>query len=227
MVDCTLRPVAHGFQKRFWTAVSPRGLLQDDAIPVKAALDLVKAMHSWMFDHFFYTADSDPFHVLDGHALKLYNCAQEAAKRFQEDHQRELGPYVEAKLEFRHSDLLRAAHLAMRKNQFLYAYIEKSADKPARTKTSIYEFAFALHHWRRQIRLHFAFLRWMAREGTKQLAAAAEGASVDGPAGSYAAGEDLTGEDYFKYRILADMPPKFNTSEVRLKFRNMKRTKDS
>lgn len=188
-------------------------------MPVRAA-QFFRSLHEWMFEHFFCTEEANHFHILDGFALGLYNSAKEACKRFQEDHIQDLGPFVEAKLDFRHSDLLRAAHLTMRKNQFIFAYVTNSKDTP------IYEFAFALHHWRRQISLHFAFLQWIKREGHEALKAAADGTSPTASTASCVAGENLDGEDYFKFKLLSEMPPTFSTHDVRMKFRNPTRTKD-
>ena len=227
VVDATLKPVSNGFQKRFWTALTPKGLWHDDTVPVVTALHFLQGSHEWMFEHFFYTAEPDHFHVLDGYALGLYNAVKEGCKRFmEEDHPQDLGPYAEAKLDFRHSDLLRAAHLTMRKNQFILAYIAKSQDRPTRTSPNIYEFAFAIHHWRRQISLHFAYLQWMKRDGAKLLSQAADGTNEAASAAVQVAGESLVGEDYIKYKILSEMPQTFSTMDARMKFRNSKKTKD-
>lgn len=191
VIDTILKPATHGFQKRFWFAVTPKGLQHDDSAPVQSALTLVAKLHTWMFDHFFYHEEDSAQHkhVLDGYALHLYECCKKACEDFKAEHT-DLDQYVEAKIDFRHSDLLRASHIAMRKVQFLHSIALGDSSRPPRTSPSIYEFCFALHNWRRQICLHFCYLQWMQRVGAKLLMELAAGSkSAEAQKAHYVAGE--------------------------------------
>ena len=224
VVESILKPVAHGFQKRFWVAFAPRGLPHDESQPIAAAQELVHGLHKWMFDRAFYEEPAEK-HVLDGYARTLYDAAKKAVEDVKAEH--EMSTFMVAKLDFCHSDLLRSSHLAMRKCQYL-ASLSSSApghEEALRTKPNVYEFAMALHLWRRQVSLHFGYYRWMAGVGPRILADVAAGL-VGGS--ELLHGEGLAGEDYFKNKVLMDMPTEgcFDTNMVRMKFRGAKRTKD-
>ena len=189
-----------------------------------------------MFDSIFYEESPEHFHTLDGYALALYGACKTAREEFQREHAQELDSHMRAKLEFAHSDLLRAAHIAMRKAQF-FEHLQQATSQgsalaegpPARNSPNVYEFAVALHFWNRQLTVHFAYLRWMRETGNTLLhdmvTCKDPSAGVRSPVATLNA-EILTGVDYFKNRILSDMPPEFDTTQVRNKFRNSKKTKD-
>lgn len=236
VIESILRPAAHGFQKRFWHAFAPLGLRQDDTVPVQTAVDLIKKFHIWMFDQIFYEESATRFHTLDGYALALYDACKTAREEFQREHAQELDSHMRAKLEFAHSDLLRAAHIAMRKAQF-FEHLQQAASPnptlvegpPVRSSPNVYEFAVALHFWNRQLTVHFAYLRWMKETGNTLLhdmvSSKDPSGGVHNPVATLNA-ETLTGVDYFKNRILSDMPDEFDTAQVRYRFRNSKKTKD-
>ena len=240
LIEYLMQPVGHGFQKRFWVVFAPLGVERDESIPFETCSWVIVEMHKFMYKH-FYPICADRKHVIDGYAQTLYNAMQTAVEKVKKTRKAQVTKFIEAKMDFLHSDMLRAAHLAMRKCQFLMslntAYMASHPDELKRTSPNAYEFAMALHWTRRQFHVHVAYYTWVAKLGKKALEEAARkdrpdvfALMVDAPSAHTvgASTVKLEGEDLFKFKILTAMSPSvaFDNKALRLKFRNPVETRD-
>ena len=80
-----------------------------------------------------------------------------------EQHRSEISEYSLAKLEFRHSDVLRMAYVIKKLLRAL-VFLSGAVDKDtllADDEISPIALAAALHSWRRQIQIHFAYYKYL------------------------------------------------------------------
>ena len=177
IMEWLLMPRPNGWQKRHTVVFGPKGVKRDDRQPPQDALNMINNAHRWMYDNFFDKQEPSK-HALDKHALVLYTALHDAIEDFKAAWVKDKGTMdkrEEEKLDFYHTDVLRAAHLAMRKCQFLKSlnpeYVQKNPEEFVRTSPNAYEFYMALHWWRRQLHVHLAFYRWVKRTGFKNIVA--------------------------------------------------------
>ena len=189
----------------------------------------VQDLHAWMFSH----CGEDRILTLDGYVLTMYLAAKSAIADFIADDGHTMGACFNTKLNFFHSDVLRAAHKAMRVAQFCKS---RATGTPQfaqnqdcrREAMNIDEFTVGLWKWRRQMAAHFALCRHdLAKRSS--LGQTADGRLGErpgldllqaAPAGSEP--PPLEGEDALKHLILVKAPAgaAFTTAELREWLRN-------
>ena len=111
-------------------------------------MELVAGMRKWMFDE-----EEEHKHVHDGFARTLCDAVKQVVEEVKGEQGLWPQAFMVAKLDFRHSDRLRASHLAMIKCRYFESLRDPTAGKK-RTKPNIYLFAMALHLWLRQLSLN-------------------------------------------------------------------------
>ena len=174
VIEFIMRPIAHGFQKRFHLTVSCDHPPCDKAQDCKDSLSVLSRFHSWMGEHFFNDGAEDEeeedalggaSHIyLDGFALTVFRAAEETAKKFvAEGAYSTTARWLDVKLKYIASDVLKFANASMRMSQFLTslsAAPEASTDHQRR-EINVYEIAHALWMWRRQMHIHWCYYRAM------------------------------------------------------------------
>ncbi|OLP87987.1 Dynein heavy chain 6, axonemal [Symbiodinium microadriaticum] len=109
----TKRPAVH-----FRVAFAPRGLPQDEA------MELVAGMRKWMFDE-----EEEHKHVHNVFARTLCDAVKQAVEEVKGEQGLWPQAFMVAKLEFCHSDRLRASHLAMIKCRYFESLRDPTAGK--------------------------------------------------------------------------------------------------
>ncbi|CAK0801151.1 unnamed protein product, partial [Prorocentrum cordatum] len=206
VVEFIVMPKVHGFQKRMQTDVRA-----DDGVDSEQSDSFIERLHGWMHEHCSEVAS---VLSLDGFAYTIYR----AAKRAFDDicQTVPMPPAFKTKLNFFHSDLLRATHRVHRGNQFARHFIARHAAQGddalapqppfdaacGRCLPSVNEITMGLHKVLRQIELHFGLCRF-------HVAHAAEGNHRSGADGRCAGGSSaavLAAPDVAEIAMRALMP---------------------
>jgi hypothetical protein len=235
VIEWIMKPHPHGFQKRFHLTVSCDHPPCEKSQQCLDAQKVLHELHEWMSKHFFHDgaeAENEGCQAvnhLDGFALTLFRAATEAAKKFvAEGANAAAARWLDAKLKYVSSDLLKFANAAMRMSQFL-ASLSSAPDAQSthqRCKVNVYEMAHALWMWRRQVHIHWCYYTTMEAQSLesdgseKALAKKLE----QGIACKRPHDEVLEGLDLFKFEILHDdrSKEKFSTKDARVWVRNKK-----
>ncbi|CAK0910438.1 unnamed protein product, partial [Prorocentrum cordatum] len=206
VVEFIVMPKVHGFQKRMQTDARA-----DDGVDSEQSDSFIERLHGWMHEH---CSDVASVLSLDGFAYTIYRAAKQA---FDDICQTvPMPPAFKTKLNFLHSDLLRATHRVHRGNQFARHFIARHAaqgddalaPQPPFDSAcgcclpSVNEITMGLHKVLRQIELHFGLCRF-------HVAHAAEGNHRSGADGRCAGGSSaavLAAPDVAEIAMRALMP---------------------
>ncbi|CAK0799279.1 unnamed protein product, partial [Prorocentrum cordatum] len=206
VVEFIVMPKVHGFQKRMQTDVRA-----DDGVDSEQSDSFIERLHGWMHEH---CSDVASVLSLDGFAYTMCRAAKQA---FDDICQTvPMPPAFKTKLNFFHSDLLRATHRVHRGSHFARLFIARHAAQgddalasqpPSdsaceRCLPSVNEITMGLHKVLRQIELHFGLCRF-------HVAHAAEGNHRSGGDGRCAGGSSaavLAAPDVAEIAMRALMP---------------------
>ena len=108
VMEFICRPQQQGFQKRMSMVYYPQNVMEDDFQASDESFSLIHQVHGYMH-RFEMTGRRRPY--LSGHAQSMWIEFKQAVGEWIEQHRSEICEYSLAKLEFRHSDVLRMAYV--------------------------------------------------------------------------------------------------------------------
>lgn len=163
VIEHLLIPQVHGFQKRVTFVMVPDNVEQREGLPSAESHRMLAGLHNFMFENYEGTACTL---TLSGYALTVYTEAKRAITDWLKAHP-DTDRWLKTKVEFFHSDFLRAAHKAMRVVQFLMAaHIltddEQLRQEASRTQLSVEEAMLGLRKWKRAASMHAGLYRFLA-----------------------------------------------------------------
>ena len=160
VMEFICRPQQQGFQKRMSMAYYPKNVMEDDFQASEDSFNLIHRVHGYMH-RFEMPARRRPY--LSGHAQSMWIEFKQAVGEWIEEHRSEICEYSLAKLELRHSDVLRMAYVIQKLLRAL-VFLSGAVDKYmflADDAIGPVALAGAVRSWRRQIQIHFAYYKFV------------------------------------------------------------------
>ncbi|CAJ1423332.1 unnamed protein product [Effrenium voratum] len=150
-----LRPTFGGFQKRFMICFPQSALDGDpDIVP-----DGPRQLLALLTESVAIQGQEERQFFLDPRARTLFRAVQAGVRDYLNDTETILCPFWIQKIKLWDTDMLKFCSVCKRMCQAL-----RGADDFHREAASVFEIAYAIHTWRRQLALHRGYYRWASEK---------------------------------------------------------------